>query len=94
MKRYPLILATLFAVVLHAYANDTLQREVTIVRNFTPVVRDAEKINTLPPITTPTFDRKPSSYAFDAYTADVTAQASRVDLPHIIPNGECEQSQK
>lgn len=88
MKRYALILATLFAVVMHAYANDTLQREVTIVRNFTPVVRDAEKINTLPPFTTPTFERKPSSYAFDAFSADVAAHPTKVELPYMTPNGE------
>ena len=88
MKRYALILATLFAVAMHAYANDTLQREVTIVRNFTPVVRDAEKINTLPPFIVPTFEHEPSNYAFDAFSADVAAQPSRVELPYIAANNE------
>ena len=74
MKRYTIIFAILLTLVLPVYANDTLQREVTIVRDFTPTIRDAEKINTLPPISTPTFSRSSVSYAFDALATEITTK--------------------
>ena len=78
MKRYTIIFAILLTLVLPVYANDTLQREVTIVRDFTPTIRDAEKINTLPPISTPTFSRSSVSYAFDALATEITTKPSYV----------------
>ncbi|MBR5843889.1 MAG: TonB-dependent receptor [Bacteroidaceae bacterium] len=83
MKRYTLIFATMLAIVLQAYGNDTLQREVTIVRNFTPTVSDADKINTLPPITTPLFERDDVTYAFDAFSAGVVSVPSKIDMPSL-----------
>ena len=88
MKKYALIFTTMLVAIMQAYGNDTLQREVTIVRNFTPVVRDAEKINTLPPITTPTFERQAVNYAFDAFSADVNIHPSKVAMPYFIPINE------
>ncbi|MBO7317659.1 MAG: hypothetical protein J6U43_02940 [Bacteroidales bacterium] len=83
MKRYALIFATMLALMVQAQGNDTLQREVTIVRNFTPVIREAEKINTLPPVTTPAFNREAVNYAFDAYATEVPATPSSVNVGYM-----------
>ena len=88
MKRYILLLVTILTTVGCIYANDTLQREVTIVRNFTPVVRPTEKINTLPPVTTPHFGTAPVSYAFDAYSTEVNSKSSKVAIPYVDSNEE------
>ena len=88
MKRYALIFVSLLAIMMQAQGNDTLQREVTILRNFTPVVREVNKINTMPPITTPTFDREAVSYATDAFAADVTTTPSKVDISYAASQQE------
>lgn len=76
------IIAILPLLSLWAQENDTLQREVTIVKEFTPVVRDVEKINTLPPVSTPTFEHRSVNYCYDASSAEVSTQASKVDIPY------------
>lgn len=86
MKRYILLLSIILAMVARTYANDTLQREVTIVRNFTPVVRPADKINTLPPISAPQFHVAPVAYSFDAYSAEVAPALSTFDVPGVADN--------
>lgn len=88
MKRYALIFISLLAMMVQAQENDTLQREVTILRNFTPVVREANKINTMPPITTPIFDRETVNYATDVFAADVTTIPTKVDISYAVPQQE------
>lgn len=71
--------------VLPTYAatqgNDSLRREVTIVKDFTPIVREASKINTLPPVVTPSFDRRPVNYSYNANPAQTHTTASFVPMP-------------
>ncbi len=51
MKRLYVAIALLFPTALVAQTvGDTLRREVTIEKDFTPIVRDASKINTLPEV--------------------------------------------
>ena len=55
---------------------------MTIVKDFTPIVRDAEKINSLPPIGTPSFERRAVNYCFDAATTQVPSVATNVNIPY------------
>lgn len=83
MKRFTLSLSILFAsLAMCAQENDSLQREVTIVRDFTPIVRDADKINTLPPVSSPVFNQRQVKYSYDAISSEVSTHASSVNIPY------------
>lgn len=43
--------------------SDSLRREVTIEKDFTPIVRDASKINTLPEVEAPTVTKQSIRYS-------------------------------
>lgn len=80
MKRIITLISILsLAIALHA--QDSLQREVTIIKDFTPIVRDAEKINSLPPINTPHFERRTVQYSFNTVPAHIASQPSIVEMP-------------
>lgn len=80
MKKLSIIISILF-ISIAAQATDSLQREVTIVREFTPIAREADKINTLPPIGTPTFNRSAVRYNFDATSSPITSRKTVVEMP-------------
>lgn len=82
MKRISAILAIIIATCHMLCANDSIHREVTITRDFTPIVRDAEKINSLPPISTPTFERRAVNYCYNATAAQVPTIANNVNIPY------------
>lgn len=75
------IIALVPVFSLMAQEKDTLQREVTIVKEFTPIVRDAEKINTMPSVATPSFSRQPANYSYNAASAAIPTVASDVEIP-------------
>mgnify|MGYP001509238158 CR=1 FL=1 len=51
MKRFSFLIISVFPFFLSAQVrSDSLRREVTIEKDFTPIVRDASKINTLPEV--------------------------------------------
>lgn len=76
------IIALLPALSMFSQENDTLQREVTIVKEFTPIIRDAEKINTMPPVATPTFNRRAVNYSYTATPTQVPTIAYDVNIPY------------
>lgn len=82
MKRITAIVTILVTTCLMVCANDSIQREVTIVKDFTPIVRDADKINSLPPIATPSFERRAVNYCFDATASQVPTIATDVNIPY------------
>lgn len=84
MKRYIFLLTLILTVAVAegAQRNDTLRREVTIVRDFTPTIRNAEKINTLPPISTPSFERKDVNYSYNVLSTEIDAEVSDVSVPY------------
>ena len=82
MKRIIAITTLLFTTCCMVFANDSIQREVTITKDFTPIVRDAEKINSLPPIGTPDFERRAVNYCFDAAATQVSTIATNVNIPY------------
>lgn len=78
-----LLLALPIAAV--AQSNDSLRREVTIVKDYTPIVKEASKINSLPPVSTPAFERKPVTYRYDATPAEIDITTSHMAVPRISP---------
>ncbi|MBO7292049.1 MAG: hypothetical protein J6U55_05665, partial [Bacteroidaceae bacterium] len=84
MKRYIALLMIVIAhvTVVCAQHNDTLQREVTIVREFTPTIRHAEKINTMPPVSTPAFERQAVNYSYNAISTEIDALTPEVSQPY------------
>lgn len=76
-----LLLLSVTSVNATAQGNDSLRREVTIVKDFTPIVREASKINTLPPVSTPSFDRRPVTYCYNTHPADIPVSTSLVSAP-------------
>ena len=83
-KIITLIIVSLLSISLsYAQESDTLQREVTITKEFTPTVRDAEKINTLPSIATPTFNTRSVNYCYDATSTAVPTTATNVNIPYL-----------
>ena len=84
MKRYIALLSIVIAHVAAVCAqhSDTLQREVTIVREFTPTIRNAEKINTMPPVSTPAFERQAVNYSYNAISAEIESAAPEVSHPY------------
>lgn len=85
MKKIALlyIIALLPAISSLAQDSDTLQRAVTIVKEFTPIVRDAEKINTMPSVATPSFNRDSVQYNYNATSTAVPTIATDVNIPYI-----------
>ena len=57
MKRFSFLTILIIPFMLSAQQADSLRREVTIEKDFTPIVRDASKINTLPEVEAPTVTR-------------------------------------
>lgn len=76
------IIALLPLSSLFAQESDTLQREVTIVKEFTPILREAEKINTLPSVAAPSFDRQAVSYTRNVTSTEIPTEASHVEIPY------------
>ena len=61
--------------------SDSLRREVTIEKDFTPIVRDASKINTLPEVEAPTVTRRSIRYSDWSVPAPLEAR------PVLLPPG-------
>lgn len=75
------ILLIVSILTVTAQTTDTLRREVTIVKDFTPQLRKANKINTLPPINTPSFTPRPVNYSFLVNTAEVATTPGNINIP-------------
>ena len=58
------------AVLTPAFAQNNLDRSVTVERDFQPVIQDAGKINTTPAVEETTIE--PASVEYSEYTAEVT----------------------
>lgn len=82
MKRLCFILAIFTALAVQAQDSDTLRHEVVIIKDYVPTVREAEKINTMPPISTPSFTRSAVKYNYNALSAPVPTFATNVNLPY------------
>lgn len=80
-----LLSLVLLSQIASAQSNDSLRREVTIVKDYTPIVKEASKINSLPPVSTPAFERKPVTYRYDATPAEISITTSNVAIPRISP---------
>lgn len=80
-----ILLLVLLSQVAAAQSNDSLRREVTIVKDYTPIVKEASKINSLPPVSTPAFERKPVAYRYDATPAEISITTSDMAVPRISP---------
>ena len=64
MKRFSFLIISVFPFFLSAQVrSDSLRREVTIEKDFTPIVRDASKINTLPEVEAPTVTKQSIRYS-------------------------------
>ena len=82
MKRFSFLIILAFPVMMSAQErSDSLRREVTIEKDFTPIVRDASKINTLPEVETPTVTRRSIRYS------DWSVPASLEARPVLLPPG-------
>lgn len=78
MKRFSFFTILTIPFVLSAQQADSLRREVTIEKDFTPIVRDASKINTLPEVEEPTVTRQ--SIQFSDWTVPAPLEAGVVQL--------------
>lgn len=83
MKHYIALIAALLSVTTTTFAapEDNIHNEVTITKDFTPVVREAEKITTQPSEATPIFRRSAVTYNYDILTAEVPTIASNLNIP-------------
>ncbi|WP_286007999.1 hypothetical protein [Barnesiella viscericola] len=80
MKRFSFLTILIVPFVLSAQESaDSLRREVTIEKDFTPIVRDASKINTLPEVEAPTVTRQ--SIQYSDWTVPAPLEARAVLLP-------------
>ena len=80
MKRFLFLIILAFPVVVSAQErSDSLRREVTIEKDFTPIVRDASKINTLPEVEAPTVTRR--SIRYSDWSVPASLEARSVLLP-------------
>lgn len=82
IKRLCAVLTLFTAIAIQAQESDTLRHEVVVVKDYVPTIREAEKINTTPPISTPTFTRSAVKYNYDALSASVPTFATNVNLPY------------
>ncbi len=84
MKHLYITILLLVSVLVQAGAqtNDSLRREVTVVKDFTPVVREASKINSLPPVCVPDFSRKQVTYSYEATPVDTFSVADSIAIPY------------
>lgn len=80
MKRFSFLTILIVPFVLSAQERaDSLRREVTIEKDFTPIVRDASKINTLPEVEASTVTRQ--SIQYSDWTVPAPLEARAVLLP-------------
>ena len=79
MKRFSFLTILIIPFALSAQQADSLRREVTIEKDFTPIVRDASKINTLPEVEAPTVTRQ--SIQYSDWTVPAPLEARAVLLP-------------
>ncbi len=80
MKRLYIGIALLLTITVVAQtAGDTLRREVIIEKDFTPIVRDASKINTLPEVEELTVTKQSISYS--DWVAPTTLQSTGAWVP-------------
>ncbi len=94
MKRLYIGISLLFpATLLAQTVSDTLRREVTIEKDFTPIVRDASKINTLPAVEELTVVKQAIKYSDWAIPA--TFEPTEVSMPlagfSAIPRSKTER---
>ncbi len=82
MKQLYIGFALLFPATLMAQtAGDTLRREVTIEKDFAPIVRDASKINTLPEIEELTVTKQ--AIAYSDWTVPATVEPVGTWIPPV-----------
>lgn len=79
MRRFSFLTILIIPFALSAQQADSLRREVTIEKDFTPIVRDASKINTLPEVEAPTVTRQ--SIQYSDWTVPAPLEARAVLLP-------------
>lgn len=80
MKRFSFLIILVFPLFAWTQEqSDSLRREVTIEKDFTPIVRDASKINTLPEVEAPTVTKH--SIQYSDWTIPASLEASAVLLP-------------
>lgn len=78
MKRFSFLTILIIPFMLSAQQADSLRREVTIEKDFTPIVRDASKINTLPEVEAPVVTRQ--SIQYSDWTVPASLEARAVQL--------------
>lgn len=79
MRRFSFLTILIIPFALSAQQADSLRREVTIEKDFTPIVRDASKISTLPEVEAPTVTRQ--SIQYSDWTVPAPLEARAVLLP-------------
>ena len=86
MKKRKLYTVALLFISIAAFAqkeeNNTLNREMTIEKDFTPIVRDASKINILPGVETPSVRK--TSILYSDWAVPVTTPSVLQILPAAV----------